>query len=225
MDTKTTTTSACRSSGREFQHEKVANNSHEKPHIIMLLCDDHKRLWRYGLCWTPSFTNPGLDRLARSGRPSLIVFTPGSPVCSPSAGTCLTGRHCCSAMVSTMPMGRLPAEGKSHFRSSLKTMAITPVTLKYFLAAPDLTIRQSARTQRAVMPRHGNENSPMNPLCHRKSCPHLESAARDRPAQRTHRQRPGPRPTSLMGRSLTINSKAVILPSSWIVRSISSQKM
>ena len=79
-----------------------------KPHIIMLLCDD-LGYGDTGYAGHPRLRTPGLDRLAQTGL-RLNRFYAGGPVCSPTRGTCLTGRHYIRYGINHANQGRLPTE-------------------------------------------------------------------------------------------------------------------
>jgi arylsulfatase A-like enzyme len=74
----------------------------------MLLCDD-LGYGDTGYAGHPRLKTPGLDRLAKSGV-CLNRFYAGGPVCSPTRGTCLTGRHYIRYGINHANQGRLPAE-------------------------------------------------------------------------------------------------------------------
>ena len=74
----------------------------------MLLCDD-LGYGDTGYAGHPRLQTPGLDRLAASGM-RLNRFYAGGPVCSPTRGTCLTGRHYIRYGINHANQGRLPAE-------------------------------------------------------------------------------------------------------------------
>jgi arylsulfatase A-like enzyme len=79
----------------------------QRPNIILILCDDlgygdtgfngHSRL-----------KTPNLDRMAAEGQ-RFTRFHAGGPVCSPTRGTCLTGRHYIRYGINHANQGRLPA--------------------------------------------------------------------------------------------------------------------
>lgn len=75
-------------------------------HIIQILCDD-LGYGDTGYAGHPRLQTPGLDRMANEG---LIFdrFYAGGPVCSPTRGTCLTGRHYIRYGITHANQGRLP---------------------------------------------------------------------------------------------------------------------
>lgn len=80
----------------------------ERPNIILIMADD--------LGWGDTGFNgnriirtPNLDAMAKDGI-RFTRFYSGGPVCSPTRGTCLTGRHYFRYGVCTANTGKLPAE-------------------------------------------------------------------------------------------------------------------
>ena len=62
-----------------------------RPHIILLMCDDLG--WGdVGFNGSQTAQTPNLDRLAKRGS-RFTRFYSASPVCSPTRGSCLTGRN------------------------------------------------------------------------------------------------------------------------------------
>ncbi|XOV93474.1 MAG: sulfatase [Bacteroidota bacterium] len=62
-----------------------------KPNIILLMADDHG--WGdTGYNGNDTIITPNLDRMASSGL-QFNRFYAGAPVCSPTRGSCMTGRH------------------------------------------------------------------------------------------------------------------------------------
>ena len=67
------------------------NRPREKPNIVLLMADDLG--WHdTGFQGNRRIRTPNLDRLAQSGL-TFDRFYAASPVCSPTRGSCLTGRH------------------------------------------------------------------------------------------------------------------------------------
>ena len=82
--------------------------SQDKPNIILMMCDD--------LGWGDTGFNgnkiiktPELDKLADQGV-NMKHFYAGGPVCSPTRGTCLTGRHYWRYGIWFANQGHLPKE-------------------------------------------------------------------------------------------------------------------
>ena len=69
----------------------ASKESNQKPNIVMVMADDLG--WGdVGFNGNKSIKTPGLDKLASSG----VIFDrfySAAPVCSPTRGSCLTGRH------------------------------------------------------------------------------------------------------------------------------------
>jgi arylsulfatase A-like enzyme len=79
-----------------------------RPNVILVMCDD-LGYGDTGFNGNEIIRTPGLDRMASEG----AVFTrfyAGGPVCSPTRGTCLTGRHYIRYGINHANDGRLPAE-------------------------------------------------------------------------------------------------------------------
>ena len=71
--------------------ENHSNFLKEKPNVILLMADDlgYGDLAVYG---NPTIRTPHLDDMAKSGIRFTRFYSAG-PVCSPTRGSCLTGRH------------------------------------------------------------------------------------------------------------------------------------
>ena len=79
----------------------------EPPNIVLVMCDDLG--WGDLLCYSPEATakTPHLDAMAAGG----LVFNrfyAAAPVCSPTRGSCLTGRHPSRYGIPTANAGHLP---------------------------------------------------------------------------------------------------------------------
>lgn len=86
----------------------LLSSAQEKPNIILMMCDD--------LGWGDTGFNgnkiiktPELDTLASQGV-NMKHFYAGGPVCSPTRGTCLTGRHYWRYGIWFANKGHLPKE-------------------------------------------------------------------------------------------------------------------
>jgi arylsulfatase A-like enzyme len=94
----------------------------DKPNIILIMCDD-LGYGDTGFNGNTVIRTPHLDQLANEG----AVFTrfySGAPVCSPTRGTCLTGRHHYRYGIGNANKGRLPKEEITLARA-LKTLGYT----------------------------------------------------------------------------------------------------
>ncbi|MCC2686620.1 MAG: Sulfatase, family [Paenibacillaceae bacterium] len=79
-----------------------------KPNIILMMCDD-LGYGDTGFNGNPIIRTPFLDQMAQEGA-AFTRFHSGAPVCSPTRGTCLTGRHHYRYGITTANNGRLPRE-------------------------------------------------------------------------------------------------------------------
>jgi arylsulfatase A-like enzyme len=79
-----------------------------KPNIILVMCDD-LGYGDTGFNGNSIIRTPFLDQLAKEGA-MFTRFHSGAPVCSPTRGTCLTGRHHYRYGITTANKGRLPRE-------------------------------------------------------------------------------------------------------------------
>ncbi len=81
-----------------------------KPNILFMLIDDLG--WQDVICYDiddPSpYETPNIDRLAKKGVQFLNGYSP-SPVCSPSRGAILSGKHPARTMNTTVASGKPPA--------------------------------------------------------------------------------------------------------------------
>ena len=78
------------------------------PNIILLMCDD-LGYGDVGFNGNEVIKTPNLDRLANNGI-RFSRFYAGGPVCSPTRGTCLTGRHYFRYGVTHANRGHLPSQ-------------------------------------------------------------------------------------------------------------------
>ena len=78
------------------------------PNIILMMCDD-LGYGDVGFNGNEIIKTPNLDRLASNGL-RFTRFYAGGPVCSPTRGTCLTGRHYFRYGVTHANRGHLPAQ-------------------------------------------------------------------------------------------------------------------
>ena len=78
------------------------------PNIILMMCDD-LGYGDVGFNGNEIIKTPNLDRLANNGI-RFTRFYAGGPVCSPTRGTCLTGRHYFRYGVTHANRGHLPAQ-------------------------------------------------------------------------------------------------------------------
>lgn len=76
--------------------------------IILIMCDD-LGYGDVGFNGNPIIQTPNLDRLAVNGI-RFSRFYAGGPVCSPTRGTCLTGRHYFRYGITHANRGHLPAQ-------------------------------------------------------------------------------------------------------------------
>ena len=82
----------------------------EKPNVLFMLIDDLG--WQDVVCYDvdePSpYETPNMDKLSRKGVMFLNGYSP-SPVCSPSRGAILSGKHPARTMNTTVASGKPPA--------------------------------------------------------------------------------------------------------------------
>jgi arylsulfatase A-like enzyme len=79
-----------------------------KPNMIFLMCDD-LGYGDTGFNGHPRIRTPHLDALRMEGM-KFTRFYAGGPVCSPTRGTCLTGRHYSRYGITHANVGHLPEE-------------------------------------------------------------------------------------------------------------------
>lgn len=80
----------------------------EKPNIILIMADD-LGYGDVGFNGNTIIKTPQMDALAESGM-KLTNFYAGGPVCSPTRGTCLTGRHYYRYGIFSANVGHLPKQ-------------------------------------------------------------------------------------------------------------------
>lgn len=79
-----------------------------RPNVILVMCDD-LGYGDTGFNGNETIKTPSLDRLAQEGA-RFTRFYAGGPVCSPTRGTCLTGRHYYRYGITTANEGTLPKQ-------------------------------------------------------------------------------------------------------------------
>ena len=84
------------------------NNPKNKPNIILLMADD-LGYGDVGYNGNTIIRTPNLDEMSKAGI-RFDRFYAGGPVCSPTRGTCLTGRHYFRYGIFSASVGYLPAE-------------------------------------------------------------------------------------------------------------------
>ncbi|MCC5931656.1 MAG: sulfatase-like hydrolase/transferase, partial [Cyclobacteriaceae bacterium] len=71
--------------------KNAAGNNHQRPNIILIMADDLG--WGdVGFNGNQVIKTPALDAMAKDGM-VFNRFYAAAPVCSPTRGSCLTGRH------------------------------------------------------------------------------------------------------------------------------------
>lgn len=80
----------------------------DRPNIVLLMCDD-LGYGDTGFNGNEVLRTPSLDRLREEGL-RFTRFYAGSPVCSPTRGTCLTGRHYARYGITHANRGCLPRQ-------------------------------------------------------------------------------------------------------------------
>jgi len=86
----------------------AASAAENRPNIILCMCDDLG--WGdVGFNGNKIIKTPNLDQLAAQGI-RFVRFHSGGPVCSPTRGTCLTGRHYFRYGITHANEGYLPVE-------------------------------------------------------------------------------------------------------------------
>ena len=83
-------------------------NTAKKPNIILIMADD-LGYGDVGFNGNTIIKTPHMDRMAASGM-KFTNFYSGGPVCSPTRGTCLTGRHYYRYGIFSANIGHLPTE-------------------------------------------------------------------------------------------------------------------
>ena len=80
----------------------------QKPNIILIMADD-LGYGDVGFNGNTIIKTPHLDKMSASGL-TFTNFYSGGPVCSPTRGTCLTGRHYFRYGIFSANIGHLPKE-------------------------------------------------------------------------------------------------------------------
>ncbi len=114
-----------------------------RPNIILCMADDQG--WGdTGYNGHPVLATPNLDEMARAGI-RFERFYAGAPVCSPTRGSCLTGRHPYRYGVTFANTGRLPLEEVS-LAEAVKTRGYrTGHFGKWHLGTLTTTVKESNR--------------------------------------------------------------------------------
>ncbi len=87
----------------------------EKPNIILIMADD-LGYGDVGFNGNTIIKTPNLDKLSAEGL-TFSNFYSGGPVCSPTRGTCLTGRHYSRYGVFSANICHLPKEEIVHTKT------------------------------------------------------------------------------------------------------------
>jgi arylsulfatase len=114
-----------------------------KPNVILCMADDMG--WGDpGFNGNPIIKTPDLDAMARAGM-RFTRFYSGAPVCSPTRGSCLTGRHPYRYGIFFANVGHLPKQ-EITIAEALKTQGYTTGHFgKWHLGTLTKTIRDSNR--------------------------------------------------------------------------------
>lgn len=88
--------------------EKVQETAKPKPNIILIMADD-LGYGDVGFNGNQIIKTPHMDAMAETGVKFTSFFS-GGPVCSPTRGTCLTGRHYHRYGIYTANIGHLPKQ-------------------------------------------------------------------------------------------------------------------
>jgi len=89
-------------------NQRAAKAPSNRPNIILIMSDDMGH-GDVGFNGNKIIKTPSLDAMAREGI-RFTRFYAGGPVCSPTRGTCLTGRHYFRYGIFSASVGYLPAE-------------------------------------------------------------------------------------------------------------------
>ncbi|QZE15470.1 sulfatase-like hydrolase/transferase [Halosquirtibacter laminarini] len=93
---------------KENQHSNSVTMSKKSPNVILIMADD-LGYGDVGFNGNKIIQTPNLDALSKKGV-TFTNFYAGGPVCSPTRGTCLTGRHYARYGIYTANVGHLPKE-------------------------------------------------------------------------------------------------------------------
>lgn len=120
-----------------------SSRADERPNIVLMMADD--------LGWGdtaynghPHLQTPHLDAMARDGL-RFERFYSGAPVCSPTRGSCLTGRHPFRYGVFSANVGHLPAEEVTLAELLRKLGYATGHFGKWHLGTLTKTVKESNR--------------------------------------------------------------------------------
>ncbi len=86
----------------------LAQGAEKRPNIVLMMADD-LGYGDTGFNGNEIINTPHLDRMAQDGA-KLTHFYAGGPVCSPTRGTCLTGRHYYRYGIWSANVGHLPKQ-------------------------------------------------------------------------------------------------------------------
>lgn len=125
-----------------------------RPNIVLVMCDD-LGYGDTGFNGNTIIRTPCLDEMRVEGA-RFTRFFAGGPVCSPTRGTCLTGRHYSRYGVTHANEGRLPLEEVSLARVCKESGYRTGHFGKWHLGTMTTSVRDSNRGG----PDHPNEFSP-----------------------------------------------------------------
>jgi len=126
----------------------------DKPNIILMMCDD-LGYGDTGFNGNEIIRTPCLDAMRGEGA-RFTRFFAGGPVCSPTRGTCLTGRHYSRYGITHANVGRLPTEEITLARVCKEQGYRTGHFGKWHLGTLTTAIRDSNRGG----PEHAAEFSP-----------------------------------------------------------------
>ena len=115
----------------------------KKPNIVLLMCDD-LGYGDTGFNGNRVIQTPCLDAMRREGA-RFTRFFAGGPVCSPTRGTCLTGRHYSRYGINHANDGRLPTEEIPLPRVCKESGYRTGHFGKWHLGTLTTTVRDSQR--------------------------------------------------------------------------------
>ncbi len=124
------------------------------PNIVLIMCDD-LGYGDVGFNGNPVIQTPCLDAMRSEGS-RFTRFFAGGPVCSPTRGTCLTGRHYSRYGVTHANQGRLPVQEVSLARVCKEFGYRTGHFGKWHLGTMTSDVRESNRGG----PDHPEEFSP-----------------------------------------------------------------
>ena len=126
----------------------------DRPNIVLLMCDD-LGYGDVGFNGNRIIHTPHLNDMRAEGA-RFTRFCAGGPVCSPTRGTCLTGRHYSRYGVTHANAGRLPTEEITLARVCQEHGYRTGHFGKWHLGTMTTSTRDSNRSG----PEHADEYSP-----------------------------------------------------------------